>query len=118
MKMKLVEQLRELFPNGHPKFTDMTIDELKLHSDKNYDYAFGGDPLGNFNRVALILSQYPNLDICKPEIVALVYMLKQLDAVLWMMAKGHKGQVEGIDKRLEDVHVYAKIARIILGENK
>jgi len=99
--------------HGHPKYLDLTEDELQLHSEKNKDYAGGGDPLGNFKRVANILAQYPGLDISNPAVVSLVYMMKQLDAALWMLCQGHDGAVESIDKRLRDAHIYIKIARIL-----
>lgn len=103
---------------GHPDFIDMTLKELELHSAKNKDYAGSGDPLGNFKRVAKTLGQYPNLDLSKPEVVALVYMMKQLDAALWMLCQGYEGKVENVDTRLTDVHVYAKLARILHRESQ
>jgi len=103
---------------GHPLFYKLTEDEIRLHSRKNKDYALGGDPLGNFRRVANILSQYPGLPITLPAIVAIVYALKQLDASLWMIAMGREGEVESIDSRLADIHVYVKLARILLKENE
>ena len=109
------EYLRSKF-GGHPDFLDMTLDELELHSTKNKDYSLGGDPLGNFKRVANILGQYPNLALSKPEVVAIVYMMKQLDAALWMLSQGYEGSVENIDTRMTDVHVYAKLARILHNE--
>jgi len=102
---------------GHLKFLEMTQHELELHSQKNADYATGGDSLGNFKRVADIFSNYPNLDLSKPAVVALVYMMKQLDAALWMLSQGYEGKIETIDTRLTDVHVYTKIARILHGED-
>jgi hypothetical protein len=103
---------------GHPLFKKLTEEELALHESKNTDYAKGGDPLGNFKRVGSILSLYPGLDLSKPICVALVYMLKQLDAALWMLSQGYEGKVENIDSRLQDVHVYAKIARVIHAEDR
>lgn len=98
---------------GHPYFLLMTEDEVRLHSEKNKDYAQGGDSLGNFKRVASILANYPNLDLAKPEVVALVYMMKQLDAALWMLCQDYEGETENVDTRLRDVHVYAKLCRIL-----
>lgn len=98
---------------GHPRFKELTIEELALHDAKNADYTHGGDPLGNFNRVAAILALYPGLDLGRASIVALVYMLKQLDAILWMLAKGYEGKIETVGTRLGDVSVYAKLARIL-----
>ena len=46
----------------------------------------------------------------------MVYMMKQLDAALWMMSEGYEGEVENTDTRLADVHVYAKIARLLGGK--
>lgn len=99
--------------HGHPDYLALTEDELKLHSAKNQDYAKGGDPLGNFKRVASILSNYPGLDPSNPVVVDIVYALKQLDAALWMLCQGYEGEVEDIDSRLRDVHIYIKIARIL-----
>src|SRR5262245_17197436 len=79
----VVEQLRNVFPYGHPEFLDILVAQAQLHSDKNHDYAAGGKPTGNFDRVASILSLYPGLKLSDPRVVALVYALKQVDAVLW-----------------------------------
>jgi len=110
---EVIKVLREKFPSGHPEFIDLTIEELDLHNRKNNDYASGGNPLGNFYRVGKILELYPNLKLSDPRVVALVYMLKQVDATLWMLSNGHESKVETVDKRLEDVHVYAKIIRLL-----
>jgi len=101
---------------GHPLFRKLTEEEIKLHDAKNADYAKGGNPLGNFYRVAAILSNYPRLDLSDPTVVAVVYALKQLDAGLWMLNEGYEGQVENIDTRFRDVHVYFKLARILHSE--
>jgi hypothetical protein len=115
---KIKEELKREFPHGHPDFIALTLEELDLHSKKNRDYSFGGNPLGNFTRVAAILSNYPNLKLNDPTIVALVYLFKQLDAVLWLLNTDREGQVEGVDERLKDIHVYAKLARILYKERK
>ena len=103
---------------GHPRFYEMTKEEEELHSAKNKDYAQGGDPLGNFKRVSAIKRLYLGLPWDSPVGVALGYMFKQLDAGLWMLAQKYEGEVETIDTRFTDVHVYAKIARILLQETK
>lgn len=89
------------------------MDEIELHSRKNRDYAFGGDPLGNFQRRRVIFSQYPGLDSSDEATIAMMDMMKQLDAVLWLKSQGHKAGVEGVVDRLRDVGVYAKIAIIL-----
>lgn len=102
--------------HGHPDYLALTEQELELHSAKNRDYARGGDPLGNFKRVASILNNYCKdscLDLSDPTVVCLVYALKQLDAVLWMLSGNYEGDVEGIDPKLQDAHIYLKIARIL-----
>ncbi len=109
-------QLREQFPHGHKSFLPITIRELQLHSDKNHDYAAGGDALGNFKRVATLLGQYPALNLSDPKVVALVYALKQLDAVLWGLNSGIVHKVEGLASRLQDISVYAKIVQCMLEE--
>ena len=111
----VTDVLRRVFPHGHEKFIELSLQEMSLHSKKNYDYAHGGDPLGNFVRVASILSNYPRLKLTAP-VVALVYAMKQLDAVLWQLSQGYEGTVEGIDDKAMDIHVYVKLFRILLEE--
>jgi len=111
---KIETKLNELFPNGHTDFIKMGLAEMQLYSDKNHDYALGGDPLGNFKRVSAILTVW-GYDI-PPALVALIYALKQQDAYMWMLSQGYDGEVEGIDARLGDDHVYKKLARILYKE--
>lgn len=109
----LERMLRKIYLHGHPDFNKMCIEEMELHSAKNHDFARVGNPLGNFDRVSTIMSIYPNMKWDTPEGVALVYMLKQLDATLEMLSEGYEGDIEGVDKRLQDVGVYAKLIRIL-----
>jgi hypothetical protein len=113
--MDVEKELKKLYPNGHPAFLPKLVELAKLHSDKNFDYAHGGDPLGNFDRVASILSLYPKLSLNAPAVVALVYMLKQLDCVLHALDQHYTLQVEEVGKRLDDVAVYAILAGLMLG---
>ena len=114
MKTPTLERfIQEEYPHGHKRYIPILLEHAKLHSDKNHDYASGGDPLGNFKRVAAILALYPGLDPSHPVVVALTYALKQVDAVLWSLAKNIKAKVEGRGKRLDDIAVYAVLARIL-----
>lgn len=116
-RRQVVEAMfRDTFPHGHREFLPITIQELQLHSDKNHDYASGGDALGNFNRVAAILALYPDLDLADRRIVALVYAMKQLDAVLWGLNGNIQHKVEGLNSRLQDISVYAKIVMCMNSE--
>jgi len=98
-------------------YQKLTQKELELYQAKNKDYTKGGDAYGNFKRVASILSLYPKLKLSDPRIVAMVYLMKQLDSALWMLSEGYEGEVENIDTRLTDVHIYAKIIRLLGGNN-
>jgi len=109
----ILRSLSSEYPHGHPDFIPMTLKEVSLHSSKNYDYAAGGDPLGNFRRVASILGQYPKLDLSDPTVVAIVYAMKQVDAVLWMLSQKREGKIEDVNSRLGDVSVYVKLAMIL-----
>jgi hypothetical protein len=113
-----VNALQKLFPHGHKGFIPMTIEEIELHSKKNLDYARGGKPAGNFDRVGAIVGRYPGINWGKPQNVAIFYLLKQLDAYLWLESQGEEGEVEGKDARLGDVSVYTKIARLIIRDEK
>ncbi len=111
--MDISKELRSKFPHGHPDFVTLALHEVQLHSDKNHDYAHGGDPLGNFRRRATILSLYPGLDLSDPTVIASIDQLKQMDAALWQLSQGFDAKVENFDKRQEDVGVYAKIIRLL-----
>ncbi len=110
---ELIEVLRKVFPNGHEDYLPQCIAEMELHSLKNHDYASGGDSLGNFKRVAAILGHYKGLDLSDPRVVAFVYAMKQIDAVLWSLSQNITAKVEGIVPRLDDVAVYAKIIKCL-----
>jgi len=97
-------------------YEQLTTEEINLYRAKNKDYTQGGSQFGNFERVASILSLYPKLKLSDPRIVAMVYLLKQLDACCNMLSEGYEGEVENIDTRLTDVHVYAKIVRLLGGK--
>lgn len=103
--------------HGHPRFYEILDSLGKLHSEKNHDYAAGGDPLGNFKRRAEFYSRYPGLDLSDPIVVTVIDALKQLDAALWLLSNKHTAKVEGISKRLKDVAVYSIIA-MVLDEEK
>lgn len=105
--------LHEIYPHGHQDYITNALDKIKLHSEKNRDYALGGDPFGNFIRVSSFFAQYPGLSLSDPAIVALIYMFKQVDAVLWALSQGHD-QEESVDARWPDVVVYAGIIEIML----
>ena len=113
IKGALGDTLHEMFPHGDGMFIDITLEEMEGYNRKNFDYAAGGDPNGNFLRVASMLSFYPGLRMDDPRAVAVVYLMKQLDNVLWSMSRGFEGDLENIDSRLFDIHVYAKIARVL-----
>lgn len=113
MKNKL-ERLQDKYPNGHPKFIPLCLEEMELHSKKNADYARGGNPLGNFVRVSEMLRRWGYW--IHPHDVALIYMLKQVDAVGNMLGNDYEGRVEGIKSRLQDISVYAKLITILYEE--
>ena len=117
-EVALLRKLRKVFPHGHAEFNPMTLKEMKLHSEKNFDYAAGGDPLGNFNRVAVIMGMYPNLLLSNPVVIAIVYAMKQIDACLWMLSQNREGKIEDVNSRLGDVSVYVKLAMILHGQGK
>ena len=88
-KPEILRKLKEIYPNGHERYIPILLDMMELHNSKNHDYAAGGNALGNFERVSVLLGQYPNSKLSDPFVVAITYMMKQLDAVLWMKNNGH-----------------------------
>ena len=118
VETEAIVKLKELYPFGHEGFIPLLVDAAKLHSEKNYGYAFGGDPLGNFNRVSEIKKLYPKMDWAQPIGVCLGYALKQVDASLWQLQGGYEDSKEGVANRLKDVFVYTGIAMLLLEEMK
>jgi len=102
---------------GHKRFYEI-LDELAiLHSKKNRDYATPEDPLQNFRRVAMWCREYNLITPGhEPMKVAIIYMLKQLDAALKLLRDDEEGRVEGIPERLRDVAVYTLLMEILYGE--
>lgn len=108
------KKMRELFPNGDPQFYEIIIELAKLHNDKNADYASKEEPLRNFTVVGNALESYNILTKGYPATkVALGYAYKQWDAALKLLGRSEKGNVEGVSQRLDDIAVYAIIARIL-----
>lgn len=107
-----------VWPHGHPDFIPRLLKLMALHSDKNHDYAIGGPPLGNFERVAKIMQLYPEFPWDTPYGVATVYMLKQFDAFMWQQRTGFAPKVEGVESRLGDITVYSQLIAIALQETQ
>jgi len=116
--MAFEEALGKAFPHGHPKYVELTLEELELYDVKNHDFALGGDPNGNFNRVSALKKMYPGFDWDSPFGTCIDWFLKQFDAMMWMRCQGTVAKVETIPKRLMDMIVYAKVAICILYEEK
>lgn len=112
-KQSMIASLKGIFPFAHPDFIEICFDQMDLHNRKNHDYAAGGSPLGNFERVGKIFEQYPNLRPSDPEVILWVYNMKQIDAVLWAMNTGLEAKVESKKPRLMDNGVYSIIAVIL-----
>ena len=117
--LKAIEQqLRSLFHSGHKSFISKSLEEIALNSLKNGDYAGAGDPLGNFKRVAEMLRNcYPLETPWRPSLIALIYMLKQVDAVMLALCSGNVDlKAESLQDKLRDISVYAKLINILLAE--
>ena len=95
-------------------YEELTQKELELYKAKNKDYTQGGDPYGNFKRVSTILSLW-GIHL-PPYTVALVYMMKQVDAMGRMLGEGYEGETESIESRLMDISIYAKILILLRQE--
>lgn len=94
-----------IFKYGHHAFNDKMIDMMRLHSSKNQGYAGGGSALGNFKRIAEFMKQYPNFRCDTPQGVAIMYLLKHLDRVMWDHNNGKFPSAES----LQDLAVYFTI---------
>jgi len=113
MKEENMTKKKEEKRYGHRRVYEILEELAKLHSDKNHDYAVGGNPLGNFYRRAAIYGLYPGLDLSDPEVIAIVDLMKQLDAALWFLSNKHEAKVEGKRGRMRDVAVYSVIDMVL-----
>jgi len=115
MKLEdLIKEMKRMFPNGDPLFYELIVELAKLHNDKNADYASKEEPLRNFTVVGNALEKYNIITKGYPATkLALTYAYKQWDAALKLLGRSEKGDVEGVSQRLNDIAVYATIARIL-----
>jgi hypothetical protein len=113
-KEELIVEMKKLFSNGDPEFYEIIVDLAELHHMKNGDYASKEEPLRNFTTVGKALEDYNILTKGNPATkIALAYASKQWDAAFKLLGRSEKGDVEGINQRLNDIAVYAIIARIL-----
>jgi len=119
-QMKRINQLleeregsRHTISYGHPQFDKFMDDLKKLHSEKNTGYASGGMPLGNFNRAAHIMENYPRFPVTTPIGVLMMYLLKHFDRIMYDLNRG----LDPSDDSLRDIAVYVTIVRCILHDN-
>ena len=107
---------------GHPRVHELLAELGTLHANKNHDYAAGAaqGPLGNFTRVSRLLREYPQGDVwTSPTGIALIYMLKQLDAALIMLSTAKTSRVgEGLHERLKDIAAYAILTMVLHEEGE
>ena len=104
---------------GHPRFYELIEELAELHNNKNRDYATPEDPLVNFTRTGELAERYGLIAPGKVGLkMALLYSLKQIDAVFKMVGRGQKETVEGVRDKLRDIAVYAIIAMILEEEGK
>lgn len=108
LKMKPVERTSGQLHYNDPDFAAMTDNEWDLWSNKGREYVNGGDRLANFNRVAQSLGVTPLQ-------VWAVYAAKHWMAIMEYIRSGREG-AEGIESRLADLAVYAKLARLLVRE--
>lgn len=100
------------------RFREICDEMCALKEAKNYDYAHGGDELGNFIRVSHFFESYPNLRLTDPAVVCASYMMKQLDAILWSKNIGHELKVESMDDKYQDISIYSILMRMIDANKK
>ena len=110
----LMDRLKTQYPNGHPLFKELMLEAISLHDRKNKEYAKGGEPLGNFSRVAKIFELYPKIrgELFGGMVVAVDYLIKHFDAVLWALNNEELPN----DENLADLVVYFAIMRCQLSD--
>ena len=118
-KEKFIKEIEGLDFYGHPRFYDLVLEMVKIHSSKNKDYATREDPLQNFKRVGELARRYKLVtEGYESTKIGIIYMLKQLDASLKLLRDRQVGEVENIPKRLMDVAVYSLLEIILYEEEE
>ncbi len=113
-KENLIKEMKKMYYNGDPRFYEIIVELAELHHDKNGDYASREEPLRNFTTVGTALEDYGLLTKGNSATkIALAYAYKQWDAALKLLGRSEKGNVEGVSQRLDDIAVYAIIARLL-----
>ena len=113
---KLIEDLKKGKYYGHPMFYRIMLEELKLHSDKNKQYATQNNPLANFQRTGRLVRKLLKPNINPALASAMILMSKQIDAVYEMVGEGKKNTVEELEDKFKDISIYANLCIIILRE--
>lgn len=114
-----LDEVRKMFPHGHPDFYKKMVEFCDLHNHKNRDYTGDSDdPMRNFRSVGHLVDVYDvlNWNVSTDIKVAVIYNLKQFDAYMNMFKSGTEGKVEGISERLGDVTVYTVLTDILYKE--
>jgi hypothetical protein len=120
--MQMGDKVSNIEPkrSGHPRVYEILDELAELHEKKNRDYASANDPLGNFRRVSITTCGLLNQNIPSwyhPAVVAMMYMSKQYDAMVEMVANNKvQGQAEGLIDKMKDIAVYAVITMVLLEE--
>lgn len=117
MKKKAISALKQAYPHAPNRLLELLTEEAALFSAKGHDYASGGNRFGNFERVAEIMKLYPGFPVTTAQGINILWMLKQLDSLMWMMCQGIDGKVESKAMRAKDVSVYADIFQMIEEES-
>ncbi len=87
---------------------------MEMHDRKNKGYAEGGAPLGNFERSAAIMANYPDINLAHPAAIAMMFVLKHFDRVMWDLNIGREPNAESVT----DIGVYLAIINCITHDRR
>jgi len=97
---------------GHPKFKEYTEEMVKIHSQKNHDYADQSDPLNNFRIVNELVKDIPDC----PFKVAFTRLIEKILRISQIAKKGNQVTNETLIDSLMDGANYCILARILIEE--
>jgi hypothetical protein len=97
---------------GHPKFKEYTEEMVKVHSEKNHDYADQSDPLSNFRVVNELVKGIPDC----PFKVAFTRLIEKILRISQIATKGNKVADETLSDSLMDGANYCILSRILIEE--
>jgi hypothetical protein len=109
-----MSSLAEKYPYGDKDFYSLLEEIAKLHNDKNRQYASKENPLGAFERNAVIQGKLYKDSIKNKELAcAMSFMGKQIDGAYEIVGCSKENTPDSLEEKLKDVAIYSLLAILL-----